>query len=379
LVKILGDQVKELLDYTKAGSGFVYGSLVNQVPFNQNAVSNDTVAHEVMTQINSSKAFMDVFAFSILSVVIFFSFIVSMLFHLGAMQWLIMKIGWVLKVTMGTTPCESLTASANIFIGQTEAPLMIKPFLGKMTPSELHSVMTGGFATISGSVLAAYINFDAPAEQLLTASVMSAPAALACAKLLLPETKKTKATLTDISGLKSKSANLLDAASQGASSAVFLVLNIIGGLIAMMAFVAFVNGILAFIGHLFSDPNSQETLTLELIFGYLFYPLAWLLGVDNNDLRKVGQLIGVKTTINEFVAYSQLKAIRSGMSERSATLATYALCGFSNLASLGIQTAALGAMAPERAQDISRVAIRAFVAGSMACFLTACVAGTLIA
>merc|ERR1719336_2517531 len=201
-----------------------------------------------------------------------------------------MKIGWGLKVTMGTTPCESLTASANIFIGQSEAPLMVKPFLGKMTPSELHAVMTGGFASIAGAVLGAYISFGASPIHLITASVMSAPAALACAKLLMPETKKTKATISDISALQSPAANLLDAASQGAASSVLLVGHIIGGLISMMAFVALVNGILSYVGRLFSNPSVDPELSLDLIFGKVFYPLAWLLGVDDQDLEKARQI-----------------------------------------------------------------------------------------
>jgi len=373
--KILGDQVQVLLSYTKAGSGFVYGSLVNQQPFNPSAVGNtSSEAFTVMTEINKSRAFNSVFAFDVLSVIFFFSFIVSMLFHVGAMQWCIGKIGWALQKTMKTTPCESLSAAANIFVGQTEAPLLIKPFLPNMTPSEIHAIMTGGFATIAGGVLAAYISFDIPADHLLTASVMSAPAALACAKLFMPETKKCKTTATDVGNVKSSHVNILDAASQGAITGVFMVANIIGSLIAVLAFVAFVNGVLGFAGNLFE----VEGLSLELIFGYVFYPLAWLLGVDAQDLQPVGRLLGIKSVVNEFVAYSELRTIRNSISERSATIATYALCGFSNPASIGIQIAGFTTLVPERAADISQVAFRAYIAGSMACFLTACVAGTLI-
>jgi len=373
---ILGDQVQAFLAYTNAGSEFVYGSLVSAKPFNLYAV-NDTgsVAFTVMNQINESRAFNTVFAFDVLSVIFFFSFVVSMLFHVGAMQWVIGKIGWGLQITMKTTPCESLSAAANIFVGQTEAPLLIKPFLPNMTPSEIHAVMTGGFATIAGGVLAAYISFDIPADHLLTASVMSAPAALACGKLFMPETKKCRTTASDIANIKSNHVNILDAASQGAITGVFIVANIIGSLIAVLAFVAFINGILDFTGNLFGF----DGLDLGLILGYLFYPFAWLMGVDSQDLQAVARLLGVKSVVNEFVAYSELRTIRDSISERSATIATYALCGFSNPASIGIQIAGFSTLIPERAADISQVALRAYVAGSMACFLTACVAGTLIA
>jgi len=376
ILKAFSDQVQILLAYTDQGSGFVYGSLVDQKPFNPSAINqtSDPELFGILTKINETGAFNTVFAFKILSVIFFFSFLVSMLFHLGAMQWVIGKIGWMLQTSMATTPCESLNAAANIFVGQTEAPLLIKPFMPTMTPSEIHAVMTGGFATIAGSVLAAYISFDIPANHLLSASIMSAPAALACAKLFLPETKKTKTTQSDVSALKSDHNNILDAASQGAITAVFIVANIVASLVAVLAFVAFVNGPLKYVGNLFGF----DGLTLDYIFGKVFYPLAWLMGVDNEDLEQVGQLLGVKSVINEFVAYSELRDMKSSISQRSATIATYALCGFSNPSSIGMQIAAFSTLMPQRTVDISRVAFRAYVAGSVACFLTACVAGTLI-
>ena len=284
-------------------------------------------------------------------------------------------LGWGLQMTVGTTPCESMNAAANIFLGQTEAPLLIKPFLPLMTSSELHCVMASGMATIAGSVLAAYISFNVSAAHLLTASVMSAPAALAASKLLYPETKKTKTTIENIDNLpKGQEANILDAASQGAVSAVFLVANIGGTLIAVLAFIGFLNGCLGWFCLLVGYPD----VTIQYVLGKIFMPIAWLMGVDTSDLENVGQLLGLKSFVNEFVAYSKMNVIKDELTERSKIIATYALCGFANPASIGIQIAGFSTLAPTRRSDISQCALRAYCAGSLACFMTACIAGTLI-
>jgi len=378
----LGRKVSTFLAYTDAGSGFVFGYLVDQKPFLTFALNGTAV--DVAEQVNSSGALKFVFMFKVLSIIYFFNFMVSILFYLGAMRWVVVKMGWLLQISVGTTACESMNAAGNIFLGQTEAPLMIKPYLPDMTKSELHAVMTGGFATIAGSVLAAYISFGISASHLLSASVMSAPAALAYSKLFYPETKKSKTTADNLAFPQSEDANVLDAAANGASQSVFLVGNIAGSLIAFLAFVAFLNGLLGWFGGLVGIPY----LSFEFLLGWIFYPLAFIMGVPCGEVdtpegpvdecQLVGVLVGLKTIVNEFAAYDKLSGFKSQLSERSIAIATYALCGFSNPASIGVQIAALSYMAPSRRGHISQVAIRAFIAGSSACFLTACIAGTLI-
>lgn len=375
IFQCLGDKVSIFLAYTDEGSGFVYGYLVTQQPFFSWELDVNSTAYQVTTDINTHKAIGFVFVFKVLSVIFFFSFMVNMMFYVGAMQWLIEKIGWILQVTVGTTACESMNAAGNIFIGQTETPLMIKPFLPKMTNSELHTVMASGMATISGSVLAAYISFNVSASHLLSASVMSAPAALAAAKLIMPETKKSRTAADAIEKIpRGQEANILDAASQGAVTAVFLVANIAGTLIAFLAFIGFINGVLGWCCELIG----YDGITFQFVLGKIFIPLSWIMGVEAKDQEVVGALVGIKSFVNEFAAYDQLNKVEHLISARSKVIATYALCGFSNPASVGIQIAAFSTLAPTRRADFSRLAFRAYIAGSMACFLTACVAGTLL-
>ncbi|KZS13467.1 Solute carrier family 28 member 3 [Daphnia magna] len=353
----LGQKVTTFLDYTNAGSSFVYGYLVTD-------------------QNTSGIALGTIFAFKILSVIFFFSFFVNILYYYGIMQWVVQKLGWLLQVSVGTTAAESMNAAANIFLGQTEAPLLIRPFLPKMTKSEIHAVMVGGFATIAGSVLAAYISFGISASQLLSASVMAAPAALALAKLFYPETEKSQTKAGDIKVPKGTEANALDAAAQGAANAVFLVANIIANLIAFLAFIAFLNGVISWYGNLLGAPY----VTFEWIMGKVFIPVAFLMGVAPSECYLVANLVALKTIVNEFAAYSKLSEyIAQGIiSKRSETIATFALCGFANPGSIGTQIAALATMAPDRQSDLAQVAFRAFIAGSTASFMNACVAGTLI-
>ncbi|XP_040570773.1 uncharacterized transporter YutK isoform X2 [Lepeophtheirus salmonis] len=367
-------KVKQFLDFTDQGSSFVYGYLVSGKPLNTDGIKNETFLEE-LNRINDR--FGPVLLFKALSVIYFFSFFVSMLFYVGVMQKIVSQIGWVLQISMGTTACESMNAAANIFLGQSEAPLIIKPYLHMMTKSEIHAVMAGGFATIAGSVLAAFIIFGVDATHLLSASIMSAPAALASAKLLYPESKKSKTeanSLMDNFKVKGEATNLLDAATQGAITAVQLVMNICACLIAFLAFIGLLNSLLSWGGNLvgYSD------ITFEFLLGKLFIPLAWILGCDNKDLHEVGELIGIKSFLTEFVAFQKL-GISHTLSRRSRIIATYALCGFANPASMGIQVACLSTMAPTRRRTITNVAIRAYFSGSLACFLTACVAGSLIA
>ncbi|XP_043201765.1 sodium/nucleoside cotransporter 1-like isoform X3 [Amphibalanus amphitrite] len=354
----IGDKVNTFLSYTDEGSKFVFGFLV------------DNPDPDIY-----------VFAFQVLPVIVFFSFAIQILYYYGIMQRVIVQIGWLLQVTVGTTACESLNAAANIFIGQSEAPLLIKPFISKLTMSELHAIMTGGFATIAGSVLAAYISFGVSPSHLLSASVMSAPAALAVSKLVYPETRRSRTTVDDINVEKGDEVNALDAASRGAMSVVKICGYIAASLIAFIAFIAFVNGVLGWLGELVSfEEAAGAALSFEYIASKVFKPVAWLMGAPWEDCDQLGELIALKTILNEFVAYSRLKEMVDAgeLSARGTVIATYALCGFSNLGAMGIQISGISALAPERRSDLARLAFSAMLAGNVACFLTACIAGALV-
>nr|XP_003407420.1 solute carrier family 28 member 3 isoform X1 [Loxodonta africana] len=357
----LGKQVQTFLGYTDVGALFVFGEKYTD----------------------------HFFAFKILPIVVFFSTVMSMLYYLRLMQWVIRKIGWLMLVTMGTSPVESVVASGNVFVGQTESPLLVRPYLPYVTKSELHAMMTAGFATIAGSVLGAYISFGVSSSHLLTASVMSAPASLAIAKLFWPETETPKITLKNAMKMESgESRNLLEAATQGASSSISLVANIAVNLIAFLALLSFLNSALSWFGNMFDYPQ----LSFEIICSYIFMPFSFMMGVDWQDSFMVAKLIGYKTFFNEFVAYEHLSKLinlrkeagpkfvngqQQYMSIRSETIATYALCGFANFGSLGIVIGGLTSIAPSRKHDITSGAVRALIAGTIACFLTACIAGML--
>ncbi|NXF93556.1 S28A3 protein, partial [Eubucco bourcierii] len=329
------------------------------------------------------------FAFKVLPLVVFFSTVMSMLYHLGFMQWLTGKVGWVMQIFMGTTPVESLVAAGNIFVGMTESPLLVRPYLPYITKSELHAVMTAGFATIAGSVLGAYISFGVSASHLLTASVMSAPASLAISKLFWPETENPTVTLTNgLQMAKSESKNLLEAASQGASASIQLVANIAVNLISFLSLLAFLDSTLSWVGSLFDYPQ----LSFENICAYVFMPFSFMMGVDWEDSFTVGGLLGYKTFFNEFLAYERLSelihnremggsmyinGVKQYMTVRSEVIATYALCGFANFGSLGLVIGGLTCIAPSKKQEIAGGAFRAMIAGTVACFMTACVAGML--
>ncbi|XP_023799280.1 solute carrier family 28 member 3 isoform X2 [Cyanistes caeruleus] len=329
------------------------------------------------------------FAFKVLPIVVFFSTVMSMLYHIGFMQWLIGKVGWIMHVFMGTTPVESLVAAGNIFVGQTESPLLVRPYLPYITKSELHAVMTAGFSTIAGSVLGAYISFGVSSSHLLTASVMSAPASLAASKLFWPETEKPLVTLrSGIQMAKSESKNLLEAASQGASTSIGLVANITVNVISFLALLSFLDSALSWVGNLFDYPQ----LTFENICAYVFMPFSFMMGVDWEDSFIVGGLLGYKTFFNEFLAYERLSkliqnrekggsmyinGVKQYMTVRSEVIATYALCGFANFGSLGLVIGGLTSIAPSKKQEIADGAFRAMIAGTAACFMTACVAGML--
>ncbi|NXC72497.1 S28A3 protein, partial [Anhinga anhinga] len=358
----LGIQIQTFLEYSDTGAKFVFGEKYTD----------------------------HFFAFKVLPIVVFFSTVMSMLYHVGFMQWLVGKVGWIMQIFMGTTPVESLVAAGNIFVGQTESPLLVRPYLPYITKSELHAVMTAGFSTIAGSVLGAYISFGVSASHLLTASVMSAPASLATSKLFWPETEKpTEILKSGLQMAKGESKNLLEAASQGASTSILLVANIAANLISFLALLAFLDSVLSWVGNMFDYPQ----LNFENICAYVFMPFSFMMGVDWEDSFIVGGLLGYKTFFNEFVAYEHLSklihnrekggsmyinGVKQYMTVRSEAIATYALCGFANFGSLGLVVGALTSIAPSKKREIAGGAFRAMIAGTVACFMTACVAGILI-
>ena len=353
LFSFLGDVVNKFLDFSDAGAKFVFGD-----KFQENF-----------------------FAFKVLPTIIFFSSFITLLYHYGILQQVVKGVAWVMMKTLKTSGAESLSCAANIFVGQTEAPLLIKPYVRSMTLSELHAVMTGGFATIAGGVMAAYISLGVPAQHLIAASVMSAPAALAMSKLLYPETEQSQTAGTVNVKVERTAANGIDAAATGAIEGLKLVGNIAAMLIAFLALVALVNAVLGWFGSLIGVPQ----LSLELIFSFLLAPVAWLMGVPWADCGQVAVLLGKKTVLNEFIAYLDLKELiekskagTSEFSERAIIIATYALCGFSNIGSIGIQIGGIGGIAPERQADLARLGVRALLGGSLACFMTACIAGILL-
>jgi concentrative nucleoside transporter, CNT family len=346
--KFLGDLVTQFLNFSDAGAKFIFGD-------------------------NFAEHFI---AFKVLPTIIFFSSFIALLYHYGILQRVVQAVAWGMMKTMKTSGAETLSCAANIFIGQTEAPLLIKPYIVTMTLSELHAVMTGGFATIAGGVMAAYISFGVPAQHLIAASVMSAPAALAISKLLYPETEKSL-TAGDVKiKVEQVYTNAVDAVASGVSDGLKLAANVAAMLIAFLGLLAFFNALLGWFGGLISLPQ----LSLEWMFSYLMAPIAWLMGVPWADCGQVGVILGKKTVLNEFIAYLDLMELvkKQAISERSQIISTYALCGFSNIGSIGIQIGGIGAIAPLRQGDLARLGVRAMIAGSLACFMTACIAGMLI-
>lgn len=361
--EFIGNKMTSLIGHTNAGSEFVF----NWVATGISAYPLETTANPQITQ------FQGPFAFSVLPTVIFFSALVSILYYLGALQLLIRAIGAILTVLLGTSVSESLNAAGNIFVGQTEAPLLIRPFLKDMTPSELHAVMTGGFATIAGGVLAVYITFGVSASHLLAASVMSAPAALAISKILYPEDEQSKTAAgasyeIDIG----EESNVIEAAANGAAIAIQLAINIGGQLIAFLAIVSLLNSFLSYIGGLVDLPQ----LSFELICGYVLFPVAFVMGVPAQDCVKVGALLGKKVFVNEFVAYLDLS--KTKLDPRSEAIAVFALCGFANFGSIGVALGGLTPIAPNQSKQLARLVFSAMIAGNIACFMTACIAGVLV-
>lgn len=335
-----------------------------------------------------------ILAFQVLPVIIFLSALMAVLYHLKIMQKIVHVFAWLMHKTLKVSGAESLAAAANVFVGQTEAPLIIKPFINKLTRSELFSVMVGGMATVAGSVFAAYVGLlkdKIPdiAGHLLTASVLSAPAALVIAKIMIPETKKTE-TETGIPDEHNESPyqNLIEAAAQGASDGLKLMFNVAAMLLAFIALIAMANAGLGYIGDLIGfenwggflslNPNEAPKLSLNLFFSWIFAPVAWLMGIPNQDIFLAANLLGEKIVINEFVAYLNLSAITEQLQPRSLIILSYALCGFANFSSIAIQIGGIGGIAPSRKAEIAFLGIRSIIGGSLAAFITACIAGLFI-
>ena len=352
IFSFLDQAITKLISFSDSGANFLFTSYVDGVGFHPGLIN---------------------FAFKTLPTIIFFSSLVSVLYHFGVIQVIVKFIARSMQKTMGTSGSETLSVAGNIFLGQTESPLMVRPFIDKMTKSELMAVMTGGFATVSGGVLAIYVswlsNIPGIAGHLLAASVMSAPAALVIAKIIYPEIEESS-TMGDLNiEIKQSHTNGMEALSTGATDGLKLAANIAAMLIAFISFVAMINFFLGFLG-----------TSMEAIFGFIFRPLAWTMGVPWSEAQLVGMLMGKKIVLTELIAYGDLQnIITEGMiSERTAIISTYALCGFSNFGSIGIQLGGIGAMAPNRKKDLAKLVTKAMFGGALASWLTATIAGLLI-
>ncbi len=331
------------------------------------------------------------FAFKVLPTIIFFSSLMAILYYLRVMQPIVQAMAWLMRITFKTSGAETLAAAANVFVGQTEAPLVVKPYISRMTKSELMSLMVGGFATISGGILAAYIGMGIDATHLVSASVISAPAALVIAKLMQPEVDEpdTLGSGVAIDVEADGPVNVVDAATQGASVGLKLALNVGAMLIAFLALLALAKWIFSSTGealewsiNLVAGEGAVDfQWSLESAMGYCFAPLAWVMGIEWSECIKAGELLSYKVIANEFIAYDLLADVQSdpatALSDRTTMILTYALCGFANFGSIGIQIAGIGGLAPERRGDLAKLSVRAMIGGTLAAFMTACFAGLL--
>ncbi|WP_317928999.1 NupC/NupG family nucleoside CNT transporter [Halioxenophilus sp. WMMB6] len=315
-----------------------------------------------------------IFAFNVLPVIIFFSALISVLYYLGVMGWVVRVLGGGLQRLLGTSKAESMSATANIFVSQTEAPVVIRPYIASMTQSEIFAVMVGGMATVAGSVLAGYVGLGVELKYLLAASFMAAPGGFLMAKLLLPETESVVEHNQITANNRDEYANIFDAAAGGASNGMKLAVNIGAMLLAFISLIALVNGMLTGIGHWFG----MDSLTLQKILGWLFQPIAFLLGVPWSESGVAGSLIGQKLVLNEFVAYVDYSNLKDQLSPHTQAVVTFALCGFANFSSIAIQLGGLGIMAPNRRSDIANLGLRAVLAAFLANLMSAAIAGFFI-
>jgi CNT family concentrative nucleoside transporter len=354
----LGSLINQLLNFASVGSGMVFGPL-----------GDKTVWPRIMTNVLGAEGaqYSVLFAFQVLPTIIFIAALFAVLYYFGIMQLVVRAFAIVMRRAMKASGAESLNVAASIFMGQTEAPLTIRPYLPRMTESELMTVMTSGMAHISGGIMAAYILFGIEAQHLLTAVIMTAPGTLMMAKIFVPETEVPETTGTVKLEVERTDVNVIDAAGRGTGEGLQLALNVGAMLISFLALVALVNALLGLVG-----------LSLQQIFGWVFAPVAWSMGVPWRDAPTIGNLLGTRMALNEFVAYSQLGPMKGALDPRSFTIATFALCGFANFSSIGIQIGGIGALAPTRRHDLARLGFRAMLAGTLANFITATIAGFLL-
>jgi len=345
----IGEKVTELLGFARVGSTFVFGEL---------GTPGNTIA---------------TFAFQVLPTIIFIAALFAILYYLGIMQLLVLAFAKVMTKLMGASGAESLNVAASIFMGQTEAPLTIRPFLPSMTRSELMTVMTSGMAHVSGGIMAAYLAFGVEARHLLTAVIMTAPGTIMMAKMFVPETRIPETAGKVSLKIERTDVNVLDAAARGTSEGFHLALNVGAMLISFLALIALINAILGLI-----PVGGGQPLSMQWIFGRIAAPLAWLMGVPWKDSFAVGNLLGTRLVLNELIAYSQLGPLKSSLDPRSFVIATFALCGFANLSSIAIQIGGIGSLAPERKHELALLGFRAVAAGTLANFISACIAGMLL-
>ena len=381
LFQFIGTAFTTVLNFTYEGSEFIFGPL--GLPVLENSIGF-------------------IFAFQVLPTIIFFGSLMGILYYLGLIQPVVKLMGFVMEKTMRISGTESLATAANVFIGQTEAPLVVRPYIKSMTKSELMTLMTGGMATIAGGVLASYVAFlggESETQQalfashLLSASIMSAPAAIVMAKILVPEVETVQTVEKVVLETSTDDANVIEAAATGASDGLKLALNVGAMLLAFVALIQLINYLLGIIAqpNLFGwEPfnlnqvvaslsnGNFEGLSLEAIFGFFFAPLAWAMGVETADILTFGRLLGEKVAINEFIAYFSLGSLEQPMSERSTIIAAYALCGFANFSSIAIQIGGIGGIAPERKSDVARLGLQSVVGGALASWMTATIAGMLL-
>ncbi len=374
----IGQFFVKVISFTNDGSRFVFGILADQGGFNK-----------AFPEGMAGAGF--IFAFQVLPTIIFFSSLMSVLYHLGIMQKIVQGMAWVMAKVLKVSGAESISVAANVFIGQTEAPLVVRPYVESMTKSELLTLMIGGMATIAGGVLAAYVGLlggGDPARQLfyakhlLSASIMAAPATMVIAKILIPEREKSLTMGKVKVEIEKTASNVIEAAATGAADGLKLALNVAGMLLAFIALISMadwiISGVLSDMLHLHTASGGD--LTLELILGYVLSPIAWIIGVPWHDAVQVGSLIGQKVVLNEFISYLHLAQIipTGALSEKAVIISTYALCGFANFSSIAIQIGGIGGIAPGRRSDLAKYGLRAVLGGSLATFMTATIAGVLI-
>lgn len=374
----IGSFFVKIISFTNDGSKFVFGVLADQGGFG-----------EAFSESARNKGVGFLFAFQVLPTIIFFSSLMSVLYHLGWMQKVVQGMAWVMAKLMKVSGAESISVAANVFIGQTEAPLVVRPYVSSMTRSELLTLMIGGMATIAGGVLAAYVSLlggaDAAkqifyAKHLLSASIMAAPATMVIAKILVPERQESETMGTVKVEVEKTATNVIEAAATGAADGLKLALNVAGMLLAFIALISMIDWMMT---GLFTDllgiTVADKPVTLQLVLGYVLSPIAWIIGVPWHDAVTVGSLIGQKLVINEFIAYLNLSTlIPTGvLSEKAIIISTYALCGFANFSSIAIQIGGIGGIAPDRRSDLAVFGLRAVLGGSLATFMTATIAGVL--